>query len=179
MTALATTDGSNGSKRPLAAADAIGIRVDANETAPRTKDFLRTTYSGSDRVVLRALGEAMFSEEGDVSPERLDALVDEIDAYVSPASRGLRVSLVLMLKLIRYAPILLFFAGTTFDALSVQRRVKLLEKMDVSRIALLSLVVVAYRTIMTMVFYERPEEQKLLGYPGAERKTHLRLTALS
>ena len=34
----------------------------------------------------------------------------------------------------------------------------------------LPLMVVAYKTILTMTFYEDEREQQLLGYPGAERK---------
>jgi hypothetical protein len=144
---------------------------------PRTKDFNRTTFGTSDRVVLRALAEALFSEDGEVPAATLDAFVIDVDGYVSPASRGLRFGLVAMLTFIRWSPILLFFAGSLFENLPVGRRVELLDRIDRSKIALVSLVLVAFRTIMTMVFYEQPDELKLLGYPGEERKTYLRLGA--
>jgi hypothetical protein len=146
---------------------------------PRTPDFRRTTFGPGHRVVLVALGEALFSEDGDVPAERMQSFVADVDGFVSPASRGLRFGLVMMLRFIQLAPMLLFFSFSTFENLEVKKRVELLEKMDQSSIGLVGLVVVAYRTLMTMVFYEDPHELSLLGYPGDERKVFLRLKAKS
>jgi hypothetical protein len=124
---------------------------------------------------LRALAEAMFSEDGDVAPAKLDAFVDDLDAYISPASRGLRFGLRAMLFFFHWSPIVLFLAGSFFENLDVHERVKVLEKIDRSKVVLASLSLVAYRTLLTMIFYEYREELLLLGYPGEERTTYLRL----
>jgi hypothetical protein len=142
---------------------------------PGTRDFRRTTFGASDRVVLVALAEAMFSEDGDVAREKLESFVWKVDALVSTASRESRAGLRFMLWFIRWSPILLFFSLSTFEGLTVDRRVAVLDRMDRSRVGLIALMLVAYRTLLTMVFYEDPEELKLLGYPGDERKTYLRL----
>jgi hypothetical protein len=142
---------------------------------PRTRDFNRVTFGASDRVVLIALAEAMFSEDGEVSKEKLESFATNVDGFVSPASWTLRFGLVMMLRFFRFAPILLFFSPSLFESLDVSKRVDLLDRMDRSRVGLVALMLVAYRTIMTMVFYEDPEELKLLGYPGDVRKTYLRL----
>jgi hypothetical protein len=144
---------------------------------PRTKDFNRTTFGRGDRVVLVALAEAMFSEDGDVAHEKLESFVWKVDSLVSNASRESRAGLRFMLWFIRWSPILLFFSLSTFDALGVEKRVAVLDRMDRSSIGLIALMLVAYRTLLTMAFYEDPEELKLLGYPGDERKTYLRLEA--
>ncbi len=141
---------------------------------PRTKDFLRTTFGPGHRVVLVALAEALFSEDSDVPEERMRSFAADVDGFVSPASRPLRVGLVLMLRFIQLAPLLLFFSFSLFENLPVKKRVELLDRMDRSSVGFVALVLVAYRTIMTMVFYEDPHELSLLGYPGDERKVFLR-----
>ncbi len=141
---------------------------------PRTKDFRRTTFGPGHRIVLVALAEALFSEDGDVPAERMASFAADVDGFVSPASRPLRVGLVMMLRVIQLAPLFLFFSFSLFENLPVKKRVELLDRMDRSSIGFVALVLVAYRTIMTMVFYEDPHELSLLGYPGDERKVFLR-----
>lgn len=137
-----------------------------------TKDYRRTTFRPAHRPVVRALAEAMFSHDGEVSPERLDGFVDEVDAFISPASKTLRFGLVLMLFVIRWSP-LFFLQLRPFDELSVDERVHHLERLERSKVAQLPLLVVAYRTVMTMLFYEDTAEQRAFGYPGPERKRWL------
>lgn len=124
--------------------------------------------------MVRALAEAMFSPDGEVAPDRLDSFVDEVDAFISPASKTLRFGLVLMLVAIRWSP-LVFFRFTPFDGMTVEDRVKHLERLEHSKVKQLPLLVVAYKTIMTMIFYEDEEEQRSLGYPGPERKRWLKV----
>ena len=124
---------------------------------------------------MRALAEAMFSPDGEVSSARLDAFVDEVDSFISPASKTLRFGLVAMLSVIRWSP-LLFFRFEAFDDMTVDDRVAHLQRLEHSKVQTLPLLVVAYRTIMTMIFYEDEEEQRFLGYPGPERKRWLRVT---
>jgi hypothetical protein len=141
-----------------------------------TKDFARTTLRPSDRPVVRALAEAMFSPDGELSAEELDSFVDEVDAFISPASKTLRFGLVMMLIVIRWSP-LLFFRFKAFDEMSVDYRVKHLERLEHSKFKQLPLLVVAYKTILTMLFYEDEEEQRAMGYPGPERKRWLRVVS--
>lgn len=119
--------------------------------------------------MVRALAEALFSPDGEVAPERLDAFVDEVDAFISPASKTLRLGLLLMLSVIRWSP-LLFLRFTTFDGMSVEGRVRHLERLEASKVKQLPLLVVAYKTVLTMIFYEDEAEQRAIGYPGAERR---------
>jgi hypothetical protein len=141
-----------------------------------TKDFARTTLRPSHRPVVRALAEAMFSPDGEIPPEELDSFVDEVDAFISPASKTLRFGLVMMLIVIRWSP-LLFFRFKPFDEMSVDDRVKHLERLEHSKVKQLPLLVVAYKTILTMLFYEDEEEQRAMGYPGPERKRWLKVVS--
>jgi hypothetical protein len=126
-------------------------------------DFQRTTLSANHRTVVRALAEAMFSADGEVPAARLDRLVTEVDRYISPASKTLRFGLVVLLVAIQWSPVF-FLRLRTFDALSVDERVKHLERLERSKVATLALLVFAYKTLLTMLFYEDPAEQRALGY---------------
>lgn len=119
--------------------------------------------------MIRALAEAFFSPDGEVTPARLDSVVDELDAFVSPASKTLRFGLVAVLFLIRWSPFL-FFKLRPFEALSNHERIEHLERLERSKVTQLPLLVVAYKTILTMIFYEDAAEEAALGYPGTERK---------
>jgi hypothetical protein len=142
----------------------------SNRVALVTKDFQRTTLEAHHRPVVRALAEAMFSPDGEVSAERLDAFVDDVDSFISPTSKTLRLGLLTMLFAIRWSP-LLFLRFKAFDELTVEERVHHLERLERSKVKQLPLLVVAYKTILTMVFYEDADEQRsTLGYPGDERK---------
>lgn len=114
----------------------------------------------------------MFSPDGEVTPERLDAFVDEVDRFVSAASKTLRFGLVSMLVALRWSP-LLFFRFNTFDELSRDERLHHLERLERSKVKQLPLLVIAYRTVLTLLFYEDDAEQRALGYPGPERKRWL------
>ena len=141
---------------------------------PYTPSFpARTTLRARDRVVLRAVAEAMFSQDGEVGSARFDAHLDEVDSYVSGASKPVRFGLRVALFIVRIAPVLLFFRLCTIDRLPLDERVDLLSRLERSRITNLSLAFIGWRTILTMVFYEDPAELRNLGYT-AERKVHKR-----
>ncbi len=103
---------------------------------------------------------------------KLDAFVQDVDEFISPASKTLRFGLVVMLVAIRWSP-LLFGRLRTFDEMTVEERVQHLQRLERSKVRQLPLLVVAYKTVLTMLFYEDEAEQRALGYPGAERKRWL------
>jgi hypothetical protein len=101
-----------------------------------------------------------------------------VDGFMSPASKTLRFGLVLMLVVIRWSP-LVFFRFRAFDDLSVADRVHHLERLEKSTVHPLPLLIVAYKTILTMIFYEDEQEQRMFGYPGVERKRWKRALPLA
>ena len=130
---------------------------------PRTKDYRRTTFAARHRPVLRGLAEALFSPDGELDDAALDALVLETDRFVSPASKTLRFGLKLMLVAIDLSP--LFFGKLrTFVKLSNVERIHHLERLESSRIAQLPLLVVSYKTMMTMLFYDDAVRLQGIGY---------------
>lgn len=134
-----------------------------------TKDYRRTTLKERHRPIVRALAEAFFSPDGEVTDARLDAFVEEVDRYISPASKTLRFGLVSMLVVLQWSP-LMFGRLRVFSELDREDRIRHLERLDRSRIVQLPLLVVAYKTLMTMLFYEDPDELAAIGYrPGRRR----------
>lgn len=125
-------------------------------------------------MIVRAIAEAMFAQDGEVSGARLEAHVGEVDAYVSAASAEVRFGLRLALFVVRIAPLLLFVRLSTIERLAIDDRVALLSRLERSRLALLSLAFIGWRTVMTLVFYEDPAELRAIGYAGEERLRHRR-----
>lgn len=138
----------------------------------------RTTLTRRDRIVLRAVAEAMFSQDGEVDASRLDAHVDAVDAFISHASKPVRFGLRIALFVVRIAPVLFFFRMRMLESLAVDERVSVLVRLERSRFAELSLAFVGWRAVMTMVFYEQPAELASLGYASDERKVYKRRLAL-
>jgi hypothetical protein len=141
-----------------------------------TKDFQRSTLRAVHRPVVRALAEALFAPDGEASPERLDAFVDEVDGFLSPASKTLRFGLVVMLRVLQWSPVL-FGTLRAFEDLTVDARVRHLERLEASPIKQLPLIVVAYKTVLTMLFYEDERELLALGYPGHARRRYLEVAS--
>lgn len=137
-------------------------------------DVERRCLRASERRVVRAIAEAMFSEDGEVDGARLDAHVLEVDAHVTAASPMLCLGLRLLLLVVRIAPVLLFFRLRTLENLSVAERVVVLSRLERSRFTGLSLAFVGWRTVMTLVFYEDPVELRALGYTSNERSRYKR-----
>jgi hypothetical protein len=137
--------------------------------ATRTKDFRRTTLRPRHRPIVRALAEAFFSPDGQVAASRLDSFIDEVDSFISPTSKTLRFGLLMLLEILRWSP-LLYLRFRAFDDLTLEERLVHLERLEKSRFGRLAMVVVAYKTIMTMLFYENEDELRALGYPGPARQ---------
>jgi hypothetical protein len=119
--------------------------------------------------VVRGFAEALFSHATVVPPKRLDAFVEDVDQFVSPASKTLRAGLLIMLEVVRWSPLFVVGKFSVFEALSLEDRTRMLEKMERYRFSPFALIFVAYKTVMTMAFFEEQKELALLGYPGEER----------
>lgn len=138
----------------------------------------RATLRHRHWPLVRALAGAMFSHDGGPPAERLDALVRELDDYVSFASGTLRFGLLLMLEVLRFAPVLLLWRFATFESLALGDRVRVLERMEQSRFVPLMVVFAAYKALLCLLFFEQPAEQRDMGYSSA-RSRWLRMLPLS
>lgn len=139
------------------------------------KDFVRTTLKPRHRGLMPKLAEAFFAHEGPMDPERLATFSAEVDRAISTASKTLRFGLVAMLDVIRWSPLFVIGRLSTFEGLSLDDRARLLTRLERSRFVPLALVFVAWKTLLTMLFFEDEEGHKALRYPGPERTRHLRI----
>lgn len=137
------------------------------------RDFARTTLRERHRPVVRALAEAMFTDAATSAKSRLDAFVDDVDSYMSHASKTLRFVLLVTLEVLRFAPLILLWRCTTFESLPYSDRVRVLERMETSRIGALTLVLAAYKAILCFIYFEHPDELAAVGY-SADRKRWVR-----
>jgi hypothetical protein len=142
------------------------------------RDFARTTFLARHRVLVRALAEAMFACDRGPSAPRLAAFVDDVDSFVSHASVTLRIGLLLMLEVIRFAPLWLMWRLATFESLACPDRIRVLERMESSRFIPLVLVFAAYKTILCLVYFEHRDELADVGY-SAERTRWVRALPLA
>ena len=123
---------------------------------------------------MRALTEAFFTDDQPLAPERLDAYVDDVDDHMSRASKTLRFGLLLMIEALRLLPPLLVRRFRVFDDLDLEDRVTMLQRMDRSRFPIFPLIIVAFKTLMTMGWFEDEAMLRSMGYPGEARERYKR-----
>ncbi len=124
--------------------------------------------------MIRAIAEALFALETTPSDDgTLDAFVTDIDGFMSPASKALRSGLLLMLEALRWLPVIVVRKLSAFEDLPVATRTLMLERMDRSRFSPFPLMVVAFKTLLTIAYYEDDARLQSIGYPGAARKRYL------
>lgn len=147
--------------------------------ALRSRDFRRTTLGERHRRVVRALTEAFFTDDVPLAAERLDAFVVDIDDHMSRASKTLRFGLVLMIETLHLLPLVLVRRFMFFDELSIEDRVTMLRRMDRSSFALFPLIIVAFKTLLTMGWFEDEAMLRSMGYPGEARERYKRSLPLA
>jgi hypothetical protein len=147
-------------------------------TAPHLhqKDFDRKTLQPRHLLLMPKLAEAFFACDGPMEPAKLEAFTTEVDRAISTASKTLRFGLVLMLDVIMWSPLFIVGKLSTFEGLSLSDRARYLKALEHSKIVPLALIFVAWKTLLTMVYFEQPEELASLGYPGPQRTRYLTVT---
>src|ERR1019366_791371 len=96
-------------------------------------------------------------------PEQLDALVDGFERHLVPVSRTQRTLFLLVVDLVRWLPLLLFVAARPFEDLGLERRLRLLERMDRSHFTVLLMPLVAFKSLLAMYFFEDESELCAMG----------------
>ncbi len=124
--------------------------------------------------MVRAIAEALFSEDGKpLDDAMLEEFTTNIDGFMSPASKTLRFGLMLMLEALRWLPVFMVRKIAAFDELPIATRTEMLERMDRSRISFFPLMVVAFKTMLTIAHFEDDARVRALGYPGEDRRRYL------
>jgi len=130
----------------------------------------RRALRPSQRTIVRALSEALFSDEDPrgvpvpPAPELLDRLVEEFDYTVGAASSDLRRGFVVLCALIENLPPAVIRTPGRMSRLPLATRIDYLRALEHSRIGLLATLVVAFKIPLVMVAYEQGEELVLTGF---------------
>lgn len=98
---------------------------------------------------------------------RIDLVVHEVDDHLAAASFGLRFGLLIVLDVLRVMPLFVMGRFALLEHLVPEDRARFLDRLD--RSPRLSLPLVAYKTLVTIAFYELPGELEIIGY-GSERR---------
>lgn len=125
------------------------------------------------------MAEALFTNDEPLSDKRLDEFVIEIDKLISPASKTLRWGLMRLLELLNLIPIFVIGKLSFFENLSLEDRSKMLMRLERSQFPPFLLSFVAYKTLMSIVYFEEEEELAKLGYPGPARERYKRSLRLA
>jgi hypothetical protein len=141
----------------------------------RVKDYARKTLRPRHKAVVARLAEGYFAYRGPMDPALLVSFTEEVDRAISNASKTLRFGLLVMLDALRWLPLFLLGKPAAFEDLGLEDRQRMLERMERSNFVALTLIFVAYKTLMTMMFFEQPNELIAIGYPGPERHRYLDL----
>lgn len=106
---------------------------------------------------------------------RIDAVVHEVDAHLAATSPVLRTGLVIVLDVLRALPLFVLGRLALLEHLAPTDRARFLERLD--RSPRLSLPLVAYKTLVTIAFYELPGELENIGYGSERRRWTARIEA--
>jgi hypothetical protein len=152
----------------------MGRRTLPNAVVPQTRDWQRTTFGPYGKRVLRALAEAFFTDPDDPSDRGLEKrfswLVDDVDDFLSQASPALRYGSRIALMLVDLLP--LFFIGrfARSTSLPLEERERYLAKLEATSFPRVSVLVVMFKTLMTVLYFEHPEAAPHLGYDGRHER---------
>ncbi len=130
----------------------------------------RRALRPSQRAIVRAFSEAMFSDEDasgvpvPPSDALLDRVVEEFDYTVGAASADLRRGFIVLCGLIETLPAAIVRRPVRMSRMPLARRIDYLRALEHSRIGLLATLVVAFKLPLVMIAYDQGEELRMTGF---------------
>lgn len=147
------------------------------------RDWGRRAFSPASCVVVRALVEALFSDEdpdhglAPARPELAERVVDEFDLFVGAGSTYLRRGFVLLVFAIEWLPFFAIGAFSRASRLPLARRMAYLQALEHSKIGLLTMLFVGLKLPLTMLAFETGQELRMTGFDrpslGSRRALHV------
>ena len=141
---------------------------------PTTRDWERTTFGPFARRVIVGLCGAFFTDP-DAPPDegaaaRFEWVSKDADAYVSNASGQMRFGFWMMLFVLEMLPLFVVGRWSRCSSLPLDVRVRYLDKLDRGPAVFLALFVTAWKTLLTILYFEHPEAAPKLGYDGRHER---------
>ena len=144
---------------------------------PETRDWQRVTFGPFARRAIRAVAEALFTDDtvrDEGAPARFDWLVLDADAMISNGSRQLRVGMRISITLLELLPLFVVGRPSRCSTLPLPLRVRYLQRLEAGPITQLALLVVLWKSLLTILWFEHPEAAPHLGHDGRHER-HLRV----
>ena len=114
------------------------------------------------RPAFRAIAATVVPEAADLDEEAWEDAEDAIESTIATRSDALRRQLRLLVKVIDFLPILRY--GRRFSALDDDRRLRVLQWLQDSRVLPLRRGVWGLRTLIMLGYYSRPIAAAQIGY---------------
>lgn len=141
---------------------------------PETRDWQRTTFGPYSKRILRSLAEAFFTDPNDPADRGADQrfawLVDDVDDFISQASPALRFGTRTALILVELCPLFFVRRFALCSSLSLKEREHYLATVEAATMPRVALLVVMFKTLMTILYFEHPEAAPHLGYDGRHER---------
>jgi hypothetical protein len=131
-----------------------------------------TSLRGRHRA-LAAIAEGLLGD-APLSAPCLHALIADFDAHLTAAGPLVRVGLLGLLEVLRWLPLFVIGRAAFVESLSSADRARFLERVEQS--TRLGIVLVPFKTLLTISFYEQPGELERIGYIPQRRRYLMRET---
>jgi hypothetical protein len=134
------------------------------------RDWGRRAFSPKRRRSIGAIIEALLSdadEQGQPIPPQdglTERVVDEFDLLIGAGSGDLSRGFRVLSWLIEWLPLFIIGAFSRASRLPLARRVHYLDRLEHCKIALLAMLLVAFKLPITMIAYEMGPELRLTGF---------------
>lgn len=152
----------------------MGRRTLPGAVVPETRDWQRTTFGPYSKRILRSLAEAFFTDPDDPADrgneQRFGWLVDDVDDFISQASPALRWGTRAALLLVELLPIFFVRRFALCSSLPLKDREHYLATVEATTTPRVSVLVVMFKTLMTILYFEHPEAAPHLGYDGRHER---------
>jgi hypothetical protein len=160
----------------------MGRRTLPGAVVPKTRDWQRTTFGPLGKKVLLSLAEAFFTDPNDPADrgaaQRFAWLVEDVDDFISQASPSLRWGTRIAAFLVELAPLLFIGRFVRCSSLGLEERERYLAAVEASAVPRVAVLVVMFKTLMTILYYEHPEAAPHLGYDGRHERFRASRTSL-
>jgi hypothetical protein len=148
----------------IAKADTL---VAMSEAQAMTRDWENRALSARQKAVARALAEAMFDDgTTDGMAERLAWTIDELDKLLGFAGYVTRFGLKVLLFVLQVLPVFMGFGFARMSGLKRKQRLAFLESVEQSRVPFVSTAYFAWKTALTVTYFEHPDALLETGYTG-------------
>ena len=146
------------------------LRLENAAPEPASRDFERSTFGPFARRAIRGAAEAFFTDPEEPADRGADArmawLVEDADDMVSHGSTQLQTGLRIAIVVLELLPIFVVGRLALASSLTLDERVHFLRKIETGPITFLALLVVAWKTLLTVLYFEHPEAAPRMGYDG-------------